>query len=67
MGPLPEQFKDSIVPTTIRPTPVQRPRNVRDAAEAGVDEVFVDLGQMTTTTTEMVEIAGEFIDALRTG
>jgi probable F420-dependent oxidoreductase len=39
----------------------------RSAAGVGVDEVFVDLQQTTTTTTEMLDIAGTFVEGVRAG
>jgi probable F420-dependent oxidoreductase len=39
----------------------------RSAAGAGVHEVFVDLQQTTTTTAELLDIAGAFIEGVRAG
>ncbi|GLW07659.1 LLM class F420-dependent oxidoreductase [Microtetraspora sp. NBRC 13810] len=36
-----------------------------DAAAAGIDEIFLDLQQTTTTTTEMLDIAAAFTEAVR--
>jgi probable F420-dependent oxidoreductase len=39
----------------------------RAAAEAGVHELFVDLGLTTTTATQVLDIAGRFIESVRAG
>ncbi|MBC6463302.1 TIGR03619 family F420-dependent LLM class oxidoreductase [Actinomadura sp. HBU206391] len=39
----------------------------RSAAGAGVDELFIDLQQTTTTTGELLDIAGAFIEGVRAG
>ena len=36
-----------------------------DAVALGLDEVFIDLGQMCTTTAEMLDAAGAFLAAVR--
>jgi hypothetical protein len=39
----------------------------RCLTEVGVLEVFVDLGQTTTTSAELLDLAGAFIEGVRAG
>jgi hypothetical protein len=39
----------------------------RAAAEAGVDELFVDFGQTSAGLAERVDLAGRFLDGVRAG
>ncbi|NED82900.1 LLM class F420-dependent oxidoreductase, partial [Streptomyces sp. SID11233] len=39
----------------------------RAAAEAGVHELFIDLGQTPATLEERVDMAGRFLEGVRKG
>ena len=39
----------------------------RSLVDLGVDEVFIDLGQTTTTSAEVLDHAGAFIESVRAG
>ncbi|MFL4910096.1 TIGR03619 family F420-dependent LLM class oxidoreductase [Streptomyces sp. MMS24-I2-30] len=62
--------------TDVRAEPEQMPRSgtldqyidyARAAAEAGVHELFIDLGQSPATLDERIERAGRFVEGVRAG
>ena len=50
-----------------RGTLAQQVDYARSLVEVGADEVFIDFGQTTTTSAELLDLAGAFIEGVRAG